>query len=81
VPKRRSLVSDKPEALSRSHETDSVSYRELPTGTSIELRDGTVAEVTGNPQDGVWLLVKILDCPSDPSRVGADEMVFFTDVA
>jgi hypothetical protein len=74
-------MSERPEAVSRSQETDSVSYSELRAGTSIELRDGTVAEVTGNPQDGAWLLVKILDCPSDPSRVGADEMVFFTDVA
>ena len=58
----------------------SKSFRELPEGTRIELQSGASAEVIGNPGDGGWLLVRILESPSDPSEVGSEEMVFFTDV-
>ena len=56
------------------------SYRELPVGTLIELNNGARAEVIGNPGDGAWLLVKILESPDDPSEVGTEDLVFFADV-
>ncbi len=55
-------------------------YRDLPVGTRIRLRNGAVAEITGNPGDGAWLLVRFVEHPVDPSKVGQDDMVFFTDV-
>jgi hypothetical protein len=58
----------------------STEFRELPEGTRIELHTGAIAEVIGNPGDGGWLLVRILESPSDPSEVDSEEMVFFTDV-
>jgi hypothetical protein len=59
---------------------DSILIRELPPGAAIALRDGAAAEVVANPGDGGWLFVKITTCAADPDRVGAEEMVFCTDV-
>ena len=55
-------------------------YRELPVGARVKRKDGAILEVTGNPSDGAWLLVRIVEDPNDPSRVGQEDMVFFTDV-
>lgn len=59
---------------------DSILIRDLPEGSVIKLRNGATAEVTGNPRDGGWLFIKILDFPEDPSRVGSDDMAFCIDV-
>ena len=55
-------------------------YRDLPVGARVKHRDGAILEVTGNPRDGAWLLVRVVEDPNDPSRVGEEDMVFFTDV-
>jgi hypothetical protein len=55
-------------------------FRELPEGMKIKLNTGAVAEITGNPGDGAFLLVKILEHPSDPSLVGEEQTAFFVDV-
>ena len=55
-------------------------YRDLPVGARVKRRDGAILEVTGNPHDGAWLLVRVVENPNDPSRVGEEDMVFFTDV-
>ncbi len=55
-------------------------YRDLPVGHKVTLKNGAVAEITGNPGDGAWLLVRFVEYPTDPSKVGQDDMVFFTDV-
>ena len=55
-------------------------YRDLPVGARVKRRDGAILEVTGNPRDGAWLLVRVVEDPNDPSRVGEEDMVFFTDV-
>jgi hypothetical protein len=55
-------------------------YRALPVGARVKRRDGAILEVTGNPRDGAWLLVRVVEDPNDPSRVGQEDMVFFTDV-
>ena len=56
-------------------------YRDLPVGAKIKLNNGAVAEITGNPGDGAWLLIRFVEHPAEPSRVGEEDMVFFMDVA
>ena len=55
-------------------------YRDLPVGVRVKRRDGAILEVTGNPRDGAWLLVRVVEDPNEPTRVGQEDMVFFTDV-
>ncbi len=55
-------------------------YLGLQPGHKITMKNGAIAEVTGNPGDGCWLLVKYVEYPEDPAKVGEDDMVFFTDV-
>ena len=55
-------------------------FRDLPEGLKLKLTDGALAEIVGNPRDGAILLLKILEHPNDPSRVGGEEAVFYTDV-
>jgi hypothetical protein len=55
-------------------------FRMLPEGLKIRLKNGAVAEITGNPHDGGFLLVTFLEYPSNPAKVGEEEAVFFTDV-
>jgi len=57
-----------------------VIYRELPVGAKVRRKDGAILEVTGNPGDGAWLLVRVVEASHDPSSVGQEDMVFFTDV-
>ena len=57
-----------------------VIYRDLPVGARVKHRAGAILEVTGNPRDGAWLLVRVVEDPNDPSQVGQEDMVFFTDV-
>jgi len=57
-----------------------VIYRDLPVGARVKRRDGAILEVTGNPGDGAWLLVRVVENPNDPSSIGEEDMVFFTDV-
>ncbi len=45
-------------------------------GDAVTLMDGTVREVTSNPQDGVWIFVK----NPDGTASGEDEMLPLTDV-
>ena len=55
-------------------------YRDLPVGARVKRKDGAILEVTGNPRDGAWLLVRVVEDPNDPASVGQEDMVFFTDV-
>ena len=57
-----------------------VIYRDLPVGARVKRKDGAILEVTGNPGDGAWLLVRVVENPNDPSSIGEEDMVFFTDV-
>ncbi len=52
----------------------------LPEGARVKLRGGAVAEVTANPRDGGWLFIRYVEHPSDPSKVGEDDMAFAADV-
>lgn len=55
-------------------------FRELPEGLKIKLANGALGQIAGNPRDGAFLVVKILESPEDPSKVGEEEFVFFTEV-
>jgi hypothetical protein len=55
-------------------------FRNLPEGLKIELRNGAIGEITGNPHDGGFLLLTYTEYPSNPAKVGEEEAVFFTDV-
>jgi hypothetical protein len=55
-------------------------YRGLPEGTRITLLNGAVGEIVANPGDGGYILVKFLEHPDDPSKVGEEDYVFFNEV-
>lgn len=59
---------------------DIVNLIELEPGQRVRLRHGAIAEVVSNPRDGVWLFVRYLSHPDDPSQAGAEDMVFAQDV-
>jgi len=52
----------------------------ITEGVKVKLNNGAIAEVTANPTDGAWLFIRVLEHPNDPSKVGTEDMVFFTDV-
>jgi len=54
-------------------------WRNLPEGTKISLNNGAVGEITANPRDGGWLLVKFQEHP-DPAKVGEEVYVMFNEV-
>jgi hypothetical protein len=54
-------------------------WRNLPEGTTITLLNGAVGEITANPRDGGWVLVKFHEHP-DSSKVGQEEYVMFNEV-
>jgi hypothetical protein len=60
--------------------SEPVNIRQIAPGTKIALVDGTLAEVVSNPADGVWVFARYLSSPGDPSRVGAEEMIFAQDI-
>jgi hypothetical protein len=54
-----------------------LAIQHLTPGTRLKLTDGGLAEVSENPHDGTWLLVRRL-----PARDGAeDELLFIDDIA
>lgn len=59
---------------------DALMVQDLPEGIKVKLRNGAIAEVTGNPRDGGWLFVRYLEFAQDPSLAGSDQMAFCTDV-
>jgi hypothetical protein len=54
-------------------------WRNLPDGTTITLTNGAVGEITANPHDGGWILVKFREHP-DASKVGEEVFVMFNEV-
>ena len=52
----------------------------LPVGTTLTLLNGAVGTITANPHDGGWVQAEFHDYPSDPSKVGSQEFVFFNEV-
>jgi hypothetical protein len=52
----------------------------IEEGARVKLRDGEIAEVVDNPRDGMWILLRFLEAPDEPERVGTEELVFWADV-
>ena len=57
-----------------------VNLRLLEPGMIIGLVNGATAEITSNPQDGVWVFVRYLSVPEDSSLEGSEDMVFAQDI-
>jgi len=55
-------------------------FRTLPEGVKLTLLNGARGEVIGNPGDGGFVLVKWLEHPQEPAKVGEEEYVFFNEV-
>ena len=54
--------------------------REVPVGTKLWLKDDSLVEITGNPGNGGWVLVRYLESPSGSPAVGEEEWLFYIDV-
>ena len=53
-----------------------LAIQHLEPGTRLKLHDGGLAEVSENPHDGTWLLVRRL-----PAQEGTeDELLFIDDI-
>jgi hypothetical protein len=52
----------------------------IKVGTKLKLREGVVAEVTENMDDGQWLQVRYLESPGRPAEVGAVELCHAQDI-
>ena len=55
-------------------------FRDLPLGVKITMTSGMVGEIIGNPHDGAVMMIRITDYPDNPSRVGEEEYIFYTEV-
>jgi hypothetical protein len=55
-------------------------FRDLPDGVKLSLADGAIGEIIANAHDGAIVILRIVDSPKDPSRVGTEETVFYTEV-
>jgi hypothetical protein len=59
---------------------DYIDVRTVRPGTRLQLADGSVIEVTQNPEDGYWLLGRYLESPTEPTREGKEDMIFWSDI-
>ncbi len=57
-----------------------VNIRLLEPGTKIRLSNASTGEVVTNFNDGVWVTVRFLTSPDDPSLEGTEDMVFAQDI-
>ena len=54
-------------------------FRSLPEGTKVTTIYGAAGEITANPHDGAYVLVRFTE-HQDPVLVGEEEYVFFNEV-
>jgi hypothetical protein len=52
----------------------------INVGDRLQLREGIVAEVTENMEDGMWLQVKYLEVPKTPAEIGVVELCHAQDI-
>jgi hypothetical protein len=55
-------------------------FRDLPLGVKIIMQNGMVGEAIGNPHNGAIMQVRITEYPDEPTRVGEEEYIFYTEV-
>ena len=60
--------------------TEPINIRFLEPRTRIRLPNNATGEVVTNFNDGVWVSVRFLTSPDDPSLEGTEDMVFAQDV-
>jgi len=56
-------------------------FRDLPEGLKLRMVSGAIVEILANARNGANLIVRVLENEANPSSVGEEEYVFFTDVA
>ena len=71
---------DQSSSIDRGATNASVNVLDLEPGDKIALRDGAVAEVVANPKDGMWVLVRHITMPQDPSKEGTEDLAFAEDI-
>jgi hypothetical protein len=52
----------------------------IQPGERLQLREGIVAEVLENMEDGMWLQVRYLEVPKSPNEVGIIELCHAQDI-
>ncbi len=52
----------------------------IKAGERLQLREGIVAEVLENMEDGMWLQVRYLEVPKSPGDVGVEELCHAQDI-
>jgi hypothetical protein len=52
----------------------------IKVGERLQLREGIVAEVLENMEDGMWLQVRYLAFPGHPNDVGTEELCHAQDI-
>jgi hypothetical protein len=52
----------------------------IKVGERLQLREGIVAEVLENMEDGMWLQVRYLAFPGQPNQVGTEELCHAQDI-
>lgn len=57
-----------------------INVRSLQPGAKNRLNGDATAEVVSNPQDGVWILIRYLSSPANPTQVGTEELAFAEEV-
>lgn len=58
-----------------------INLLDLEPGMRVVLANGDKAEVVDNPQDGMWVICRYVDSPSDPGLLEAGEVpVFAPDI-
>ena len=55
-------------------------FRDLPEGLKLKMATGEIVEIVANAHDGAILIVRVLENTANPSRVGGEETIFYTDV-
>ena len=57
-----------------------INILDIKVGSKLLLREGVVAEVLENMQDGMWLQVNYLEVPNSPDEVGSVELCHAQDI-
>ena len=57
-----------------------INILDIKVGSTLLLREGVVAEVLENMQDGMWLQVNYLEVPNSPDEVGSIELCHAQDI-
>lgn len=64
----------------RLSQTEPVMIQMAAAGTKLRLANGATVEIVDNPRDGLWVMVRYLDSPEDPTLVGSEDMIFANDI-